>query len=69
MGAETAPTSMLKTTASNSGTIWPLPKYPRSTPYLPDGHWECFFARFSKLFPFFIFFCNVRASLSVLTRI
>ena len=34
---ETSPFPMPNAASSKGLTIWPLPKYPRSPPFLPDG--------------------------------
>src|SRR5690242_1249978 len=68
-GPCTVPTGQLKTTRSNSGTIWPGRNSPRSPPCLPEGHCECCRARSPKSAPDSI--CVFRSSQAsfVLTRI
>ena len=52
--SETCPFSNANAVFSNSGTIIPLPKKPRSPPLLFEPSIEYCFARFAKLSPFAI---------------
>lgn len=65
---EISPLLSLKAAFSNSLTIFPLPKVPRSPPRFPEGHSETSLAMFANFSPLFRRSNTVLASCSVLTR-
>ncbi len=65
---EVCPFCRLKAAVSNSLTIFPLVKVPRSPPFFPDGQSEPSLAMFANFSPLFRRSRIVFASCSVLTR-
>jgi len=63
-----SPAFALKHAVSNGFTIWPFPKYPRSPPAFPLGHWEYILASFAKSSPAASFCMICFASDSVFTK-
>lgn len=58
----------MKAAVSNSLTIFPLPKVPRSPPFFPDGQSEASLAMFANFSPLFRRSRIALASCSVFTR-
>ncbi len=68
MMLEISPLLMANAALSNSLTIFPLPKVPRSPPRFPEGHNDTSWAMFENFSPFLIRSRIALASCSVLTR-